>query len=343
MIFFYIILFVIVLCGLRYKANNQEYISVQQTNAIKGIFIWLVFMGHIMPYITKVVPFELFVDKSSAGIVNILKQLVVVPFLFYSGYGVMNSIKNKGMGYVDTIPQKRLLNTMLNFGIAVLFFVALNLILNISMDLKQILLSLVCWESVANSNWYIFTICFCYLTSYVCYKLFGYSKKALIANFVILSAFAVGISRFKDSWWYDTSLAYSAGSLYCYYKDNLEKRINRNYLMIVTIGGGIAVASYILMLKAPIAKSLIFMNICSICFCFFMVILTMRLQLKSKALEWSGKNLFPLYIYQRIPMILLSMIGGGFLVSDFKYLYVIICAIVSIIIVYLYKYVAIKL
>lgn len=74
-----------------------------------------------------------------------------------------------------------------------------------------------------------------------------------------------------------------------------------------------------------------------------MVILTMRLQLKSKALEWSGKNLFPLYIYQRIPMILLSMIGGGFLVSDFKYLYVIICAIVSIIIVHLYKYVAIKL
>lgn len=107
--------------------------------------------------------------------------------------------------------------------------------------------------------------------------------------------------------------------------------------------GGVAVASYILVVKAPIAKSLVFMNICSICFSFFMVILTMRLQLKSRVLEWSGKNLFPLYIYQRIPMILFSMIGGGYLVSDFKYLYVIICAIVSIIIVHLYKYVAIKL
>lgn len=122
MIFFYIILFILVLCGLRYKKNNQDYISVQQTNVIKGIFIWLVFMGHIIPYITKVVPFELFVDKAASGVVSILQQLVVVPFLFYSGYGVMNSIKNKGAGYVDSIPTKRLLNTMLNFGVAVLFF-----------------------------------------------------------------------------------------------------------------------------------------------------------------------------------------------------------------------------
>lgn len=343
MIYFYAILFVIILCGLRYKKNNQDYISVQQTNVIKGIFIWLVFMGHIMPYITKVMPFELFVDKAATGVVSLLQQLVVVPFLFYSGYGVMNSIKNKGAGYVDSIPKKRLLNTMLNFGVAVLFFVALNLILSIPMDLKQVLLSLITWESVGNSNWYIFTICICYLTSFVSYKLFGYSKKSLIANFVILSVFAVIISRFKGSWWYDTCLAYSAGSLYCYYKDKFENVISGNYLLYSVLGGGIAIASYILMLKAPIAKSLVFMNICSICFCFFMVILTMRFQLKSKVLEWSGKNLFPLYIYQRIPMILFSVIGGGCLVSDFKYVYVVICAIVSIIIVHLYKYISIKL
>lgn len=238
MIFFYIILLILVLYGLRYKDNNQDYISVQQTNVIKGIFIWLVFMGHVMPYITKVVPFVFFVDKVATGVVNILGQLVVVPFMFYSGYGVMNSIKNKGARYVDSIPQKRLLNTMLNFGVAVLFFVTLNLFLNISMEIKQVLLSLVCWESVGNSNWYIFTICICYLSSFVSYKLFGYSKKSLIANVVILSVFAVIISRFKGSWWYDTCLAYSAGSLYCYYKDKIESIVSGNYLLYSVLWGG---------------------------------------------------------------------------------------------------------
>lgn len=65
MIFFYIILLVLVLSSLTYEKDNQGYISVQQTNAIKGIFIWLVFMGHIMPYITKLAPFDLFVDKAA--------------------------------------------------------------------------------------------------------------------------------------------------------------------------------------------------------------------------------------------------------------------------------------
>ncbi len=343
MIFFYIILLIIILCGLRYKNINQDYISVQQTNAIKGIFIWMVFMGHIIPYITQVIPFEIFVDKAATDVVSILQQLVVVPFMFYSGYGVMNSIKTKGSKYVDSIPKKRLLNTMLNFGVAVMFFVVLNIILSIPMDLKQVLLSFVCWESVGNSNWYIFTICICYFTSFVSYKLFGYSKRSLIANLTILFVFALVISRFKGSWWYDTCLAYSAGSVFCYYKELFEKVARSNYMLYSILVGGGLVASYAIMSIAPIAKSIVFMNICSICFSLFMIIITMKIQIKSKILEWSGKNLFPLYIYQRLPMILFSTICGGFWVNEFKYVYVVICAIVSIIIVHLYKYIAIKL
>lgn len=343
MIIFYIILLIIVLCSLKFQENNKDYISVQQTNVIKGIFIWLVFMGHIIPYITELSPFNLFVDKAAYGVVIVLKQLVVVPFMFYSGYGVMNSIKAKGENYVASIPRRRLLNTMLNFGVAVLFFVALNLALHIPMELKQVLLSLICWDSVGNSNWYIFTICFCYLTSYVSYRLFGYSKRSLIANASILFVFILVLSRFKGSWWYDTCLAYSAGSIFCYYKERLENLINRNYLRSILIGGGILIISYIIMLKAPVAKSLVFMNICSICFSLFMVILTMRFQLKSKILEWSGKNLFPLYIYQRLPMILFSTIGGGIFVAEHRYIYVILCALVSLIIVHFYRYINIKL
>lgn len=343
MIFFYVILLVIVLYCIKYKNNNEDYISIQQTNAIKGIFIWLVFMGHIMPYITKIMPFDLFVDKAATGVVNILQQLSVVPFLFYSGYGVMNSIKNKGKGYVDSIPRKRLLNTMINYGVAVVFFIILNVVLSIPMNFKQVLLSFLSWESVGNSNWYIFTICVCYFTSFISYKLFGYSERSLLAIFSILFVFAIVIARFKGSWWYDTCLAYGAGCLFSFYKDKVEKVISSNYLMYSILGGGAFVTSYVIMLKAPVANSLIFMNICSICFSLFMVIITMRFQLKSKVLEWSGKNLFPLYIYQRIPMILFSVIGGGCLVSDFKYVYVVICAIVSIIIVHLYKYISIKL
>lgn len=241
MIFFHAVLLVIVVACLKYRRYNLNYISIQQTNTIKGIFIWLVFIGHILPYIVRVTTLDSIFDKLALNLVNVLQQFVVVPFLFYSGYGVTNSIKNKGISYVNSIPRKRILNTMLNFAVAVSVFIGLNLIFSIPIGIKQVLLSFVCWDSVGNSNWYIFTICFCYLSSYISYKLFGYSKQSLFANVTIIVLYVLILSRFKESWWYNTCFAYSIGVIYCYYKEQFEKIINRNYLYSFSIGGGYSV------------------------------------------------------------------------------------------------------
>ena len=41
-------------------------------------------------------------------------QLVVVMFLFYSGYGIGESYKKKGVNYVQQMPVHRILTTLLN-------------------------------------------------------------------------------------------------------------------------------------------------------------------------------------------------------------------------------------
>ena len=54
MLIFYIFLFLLVVSGLRYKASfNHEYLSYDTTNAVKGIFILLVFIAHVVPYMVK--------------------------------------------------------------------------------------------------------------------------------------------------------------------------------------------------------------------------------------------------------------------------------------------------
>lgn len=172
MILFYIVLFCIALWKLQFagKGFYSDFLSVQQTNMIKGIFIWLVFLGHITPYITKQMSLTHPLDVSALIVQGLLGQLVVVPFLFYSGYGVMLSILKK-LKYLSSIPKKRIPVTFLNFGVAVLFFVILNWALGINMNLKQVLLSLLMWDSIGNSNWYIFTICFCYFASYISFRI----------------------------------------------------------------------------------------------------------------------------------------------------------------------------
>ena len=160
---FYLSAFVLLLFGVRVQRQGffPDNLAIDQTNAIKGFFILLVFISHCMLDVKKAgYEFVGWLDAIGMQIRSEFGQLVVVMFLFYSGYGVMESYAKKGREYVKTFPKKRILTTLLNFDIAVSVFVALDLALGIKLGLKQIALSLIAWESVGNSNWYIFVVLF---------------------------------------------------------------------------------------------------------------------------------------------------------------------------------------
>lgn len=76
---------------------NNNYLEISRTNSIKGIFILLVFLSHARNYISAYAEYS---QNPLNGIYDIfqnhLGQGVVIMFLFYSGYGVMESIKRKG-------------------------------------------------------------------------------------------------------------------------------------------------------------------------------------------------------------------------------------------------------
>ena len=170
MLIFYFLLVILVLSGLKYYQSgfNNEYLSVEMTNSVKGVFILLVFIKHATPYVINAgwVPTGIWGDFFNF-VNNNVGQWIVAMFLFYSGYGVMESIKRKGNEYVQGLPRNRILQVLVNFDVAVLVFVIVDLILKKPITIKQCLLSFIGWESVGNSNWYIFIIMFMYLITYV--------------------------------------------------------------------------------------------------------------------------------------------------------------------------------
>ena len=94
----------------------------------------------------------------------------IAMFLFYSGYGVMESIKKKGNHYIDAIPRTRVLATLINFDIAVALFAFISLISSQDYTFSHYLLSFIGWKSVGNSNWYIFVIILCYLIVFISFR-----------------------------------------------------------------------------------------------------------------------------------------------------------------------------
>ena len=79
---------------LKFSEFNEEFLEHNMTTCINGVFILLVFMSHFNSYVRYTVSSDIFYAKVLVGKIG---QLMVTTFLFYSGFGVMESIKAKGL------------------------------------------------------------------------------------------------------------------------------------------------------------------------------------------------------------------------------------------------------
>ena len=128
MILWYLLILIVSLVNVRLckKGFFPDYLEKEQSNAIKGVFILLVFLGHALNDIEYCgFPFNRQIDWYAQAFHLEMGQLVVAMFLFYSGYGVMKSLMINGKTYLASYPRKRLLSTLLNFDVAVCCFILL--------------------------------------------------------------------------------------------------------------------------------------------------------------------------------------------------------------------------
>lgn len=281
MILFYFLLFLLVIARLRFSRQGfyADYLSFDTTNAIKGIFIVFVFIRHVTPYILNsgytfddsiLSQFFLLIDAS-------VGQLIVAMFLFYSGYGIMESIRRKGMDYVQSIPRKRILTTLINFDIAVALFAIVSLFVPSEYTIKQYLLSFTGWEAVGNSNWYIFVIMLCYLLAFICFRIrivkrdmymHTYAAKAIMCM-ILLGISVIVLSYVKPFWWYDTMLCFGVGILYSVWRERIEVILKRYYWLILPV----VLALLYLLDKSPYYLRGLVHNTYSIAFCLLVVML----------------------------------------------------------------------
>lgn len=336
MFLFWILVLVIVLLSInKSQTMLEDPFSRDTTDSVKGIFILIVFINHAVPYIlNNGGSLNDLIDTGDEVIRIWMGQLIVALFLFYSGYGVYNGIINKGIAYVKSIPKKRIFKVLFDFDIAVLCFLLLSLLLGNNITISQVLLSFVCWDSLGNSNWYIFCIIYCYFAAWLSFKLTGNSHKALILLCFLTIVYCVIMSFLKPWWWYDTICCFTAGALTAQYKDNIMNILKKHFYLILILS---LCGCFIFHEIIHIGRFAITNNIRAVCFCVFVLTITYKINISGIILQWLGKNLFPLYIYQRIPMIVLSSISGGIFCVQYPYFFIIASALLTLPFVWWYK------
>lgn len=189
MLVFVLLLIVVCLYKIEFVNKNnkqsifQDYLSIEKTTAIKGIFIIIVFIKHINDYLV----YNNKLDQYAVLPILMLGQSIVTMFLFYSGYGVMESIKKKGNSYIKAIPKNRILATLYRFDIALILFFIIGLLIGNTFSFKTILLSMIGWDSLGNSNWYIFVILMLYLFTYISFAAFKGNQLLGVIGTTVLS------------------------------------------------------------------------------------------------------------------------------------------------------------
>lgn len=311
-----------ILCTFRISLRGYpDSIGREQTGAIKGFWALMILYQRGRSYLTPDAfgihdnLFNLFLDLCG--------QLIVVMFLFYSGYGIMCALRRNTEAYLSTFLSHRFLKAWLMFAMAVGCFLLLDIVLGYRYTISTVLLSFTGWESIGNSNWFMFDILVLYLFTYVSLKIVvrsGLSLKGALTIIFIFTLFLIICLKRADkgSWWVDTVLAYPVGMLYGLYKERFENLVRGRrwipafisiFLLFVT---GYAANRFGWfdsgLICIRLLRFLTFIGTSSV-FALVIVMLTMKVRITSPGLTWLGRNAFAIYILQRLPMIIFAHFG----------------------------------
>ena len=312
-------------------------LSRDVTSTINGYFISLVFLSHLRSNIDKSAYAS--TDQGYLSVIGFLGQLVVATFLFYSGYGIMESITRKGQRYIYELPRKRILPYLLDVCLAIaVFLVTRTAIGKDPVSLETLLLSLIGWKSIGNSNWYIFAILCLWLFTYLSFRIFPRKNQRWRATLLVFMFTAVYyclmVREGADHWWYDTVFCYPCGMTLSLAKDAIHaRRVAVPHSFPARAAGAALLLALFLFLHEHAYESWVIFNVCAVVFALFISLCSTFFKYLSKPFLWAGDNLFYLYIYQRIPMMVLA----PYLASN-TFLFTTACLITLIPLVYLMKW-----
>lgn len=283
----------------------SDFMSRERTSAVNGLFTLLVFFSHAGSYL----PMDAPVDAPYTAFRGFLGQLVVVPFLFYSGYGILESIRQKGLPYVKAIPFRRFFRVFYHMAVAVCLYIIVNLILGNEMTVSNTLLAFTGWTSIGNSNWYVFAILSLYAIAFV-------SFLAARGNLYLGAAFTTALTLLcvfwqmrlgRDSWTYDTMLMFPAGMVFSLARPYFQKLLGKNDAIYMLFFAGLL--AVFLLANERRGSNLGWYTLWCGFFMLLVLALTMKFSLNNSILQWLGSHVFSIYILQRIPFQLLCRLG----------------------------------
>ena len=275
--------------------------ELENTSKIKGIFVWMIIFSHNKQYYNL----ALYNKYIYIKILRNIGQKMVSLFLFYSGYGIVESIKKKGIIYAKTLPKKGAI-LFIKFQLVLIIFLINNIICRIKVTLKQYILSVIFKRSIGNSNWFAFTIISLYFSSFFSF-IFIKNIKHIIISVIINTTLCFIHIYIVYNYFYpkliypvDNILSFVIGLYYSLLQNYLNKIFIKNDIYYF---GSLSffVLIYYYFLKLP--NNIYFISITNSLFCLIIIMISMKVELQNEFLMFLNNHSYSIYLLQRVVMI----------------------------------------
>lgn len=292
----FVILFIIFF-GTRIEPKgtyNENYLSLENTNALRGMCALIVAMQHTCAYQH---------DEWTAPFLYI-GFLCTSIFFFLSGYGLMHSTVNKRR-YLKSFPKKRLLTVLIPYLFANIIYLGVRQWLGVETTITGFINSYKIGEPYVSFSWYIVSIIYFYLMFYAAFNIF----RRNIAVFLMLPVSVLYVVLVKnagfDYHWYTTAFCFAGGVFWYHFQDVLTIVARRQgflkIFLMLCITFGFLVATF---------KNIYFYiagsNITGISFQILIMLCLQKIRIHNFVLEYLGKISFEFYMVHGIVIMVLN-------------------------------------
>ena len=284
------------------KGHNdfyKDYIDLKNTFPVKGVFVWIIILFHYEQYYKREKKF-LFEQ-----IVELINQKMVTMFLFYSGYGIYESIKKKGNEYSKTIWKKSLIIYIKSQLILLIFVLRMAIFKKKKkLTFKRYILAMLFKSHVGNSNWFAFTIIVLYLYAFLAfvfikdkkYNYLGIIFITIICSLHIYLMYNYYFAKRMGS--VDNTLSYIFGFCYSAIRKFTDRFIMKYDFIYFGIFSVLSLTFYYLCKIKDV--NILLHNLMNSNFSLIVLLITMKVRLDNEFLKFLNIHSYSIYLLQKV-------------------------------------------
>lgn len=278
-----------ILLSCKVASEKEIIIPIDEGRYLKGIAAIFVVLHHLAQRIG--------INIMTIPYIEIGKYAVAL-FLALSGYGVMNSLKNK-KNYLNGFLKSRIAKVYVPFILSNCIFLCIKYLNNENFDMLQIIKYILGIELIDSSMWFIIMIMVCYVIFYLIFKFTDIKSGMITFTIINILYFLIAIYLKVSVVYINISFCFLIGMYLSYREEMILIKINNGnilkvlitlILLIVTRVIGICISDKYLFID------MIFNNLSTIFFVLMLVILLRLISFKLNIYSFIGMISFSIYL-----------------------------------------------